>query len=240
MSSFAAEQVTAGYGPVTVLRDVTLVVPGGSVVALLGPNGAGKTTLLRVASGLIGSTAGGLRLGDVDVTGWSSDALARAGICHVPEGRGIFRNLSVRENLVLQARPGEEREAAMLAIDAFPRLGDRIDQVAGTMSGGEQQMLALARAYVRRPSVILLDEVSMGLAPKVVDEIFAFLDRLRAADVTLVLVEQYVSKALAICDYVHVLSRGSVSFVGEPTEPHLDDIFARYVGGEALAGSPTS
>jgi branched-chain amino acid transport system ATP-binding protein len=231
--------VTAGYGDFVVLRDVDLTAPAGSVVALIGPNGAGKSTLLRVASGLLPPMRGRVVIGGSDLTGRPPHHFVAHGVCHVPEGRAVFPSLTAAENLRLFAPPGGEAEALARAVDAFPRLGERLNQTAGTMSGGEQQMLALARAYARRPSVILLDEVSMGLAPKVVDEIFTFLDRLRAEDVTLVLVEQYVSRALAICDYVYVLSRGFVSFVGEPTEPHLDDIFARYVGREAIAGSVT-
>jgi branched-chain amino acid transport system ATP-binding protein len=224
--------VTAGYGDFVVLRDLDLVAPAGSVVALIGPNGAGKSTLLRVASGLLVPSRGRVRIGDVDLTGRPPHHFVAAGACHVPEGRAVFPSLTVAENLRLFAAAGQEAEAVDRAVDAFPRLGERLQQAAGTLSGGEQQMLALARTYVRQPSVILLDEVSMGLAPRVVDEMFAFLDRLRAEQVTLVLVEQYVSKALAICDYVYVLSRGVVSFVGEPNEPALDDIFDRYVGRE--------
>jgi branched-chain amino acid transport system ATP-binding protein len=224
--------VTAGYGDFVVLRDVDLVAPAGSVVALLGPNGAGKSTLLRVASGLLVPSRGRVRIGDADLTGRPPHHFVAAGMCHVPEGRAVFPSLTVAENFRLFAAAGQEAEAVDRAVDAFPQLGERLQQAAGTLSGGEQQMLALARTYVRRPSVILLDEVSMGLAPRVVDEMFAFLDRLRAEQVTLVLVEQYVSKALAICDYVYVLSRGMVSFVGEPNEPALDDIFDRYVGRE--------
>ncbi|MGH9037720.1 MAG: ABC transporter ATP-binding protein [Acidimicrobiia bacterium] len=231
--------VTAGYGDFVVLRDVDVSVPRGSVVALIGPNGAGKTTLLRVASGLLQPVRGQVRIDGVDLTGRPPHDFVACGTCHVPEGRAVFPSLTVTENLRLFAPPGEESEARERAVDAFPRLGGRLDQLAGTLSGGEQQMLALARAYVQRPSIILLDEVSIGLAPKIVDEIFAFLDRLRAEDVTLLLVEQYIPKALAISDYVYVLSRGSVIFVGEPTELYQDDVFARYLGGAVPAGSST-
>jgi branched-chain amino acid transport system ATP-binding protein len=222
--------ITAGYGDAAVLRDVTVTVPAGSKVALIGPNGAGKTTLLRVASGLLMPQRGRVLFDGDDVTGRRPDDLAARGICHVPEGRGVFPNLTVAQNLRLFARPGEEAQAQERAVDAFPRLGERLGQLVGTMSGGEQQMVALARAYVRQPRIVLLDEVSMGLAPKVVDEIFVFLDRLAAEGASLLLVEQFVTKALAIADFVFLLAKGQVNFVGEPSELAGDDIFTRYAG----------
>jgi branched-chain amino acid transport system ATP-binding protein len=222
--------ITAGYGDAAVLRDVTVTVPAGSKVALIGPNGAGKTTLLRVASGLLMPQRGRVLFDGDDVTGRRPDDLAARGICHVPEGRGVFPNLTVAQNLRLFARPGDEAQAQERAVDAFPRLGERLGQFVGTMSGGEQQMVALARAYVRQPRIVLLDEVSMGLAPKVVDEIFVFLDRLAAEGASLLLVEQFVTKALAIADFVFLLAKGQVNFVGEPSELAGDDIFTRYAG----------
>jgi branched-chain amino acid transport system ATP-binding protein len=222
--------ITAGYGDAAVLRDVTVTVPAGSKVALIGPNGAGKTTLLRVASGLLMPQRGRVLFDGDDVTGRRPDDLAARGICHVPEGRGVFPNLTVAQNLRLFARPGEEAQAQERAVDAFPRLGERLGQLVETMSGGEQQMVALARAYVRQPRIVLLDEVSMGLAPKVVDEIFVFLDRLAAEGASLLLVEQFVTKALAIADFVFLLAKGQVNFVGEPSELAGDDIFTRYAG----------
>ncbi|MDQ1515893.1 MAG: branched-chain amino acid transport system ATP-binding protein [Actinomycetota bacterium] len=228
--------VTAGYGTATVLRDVHLTVPRSSVVALLGPNGAGKTTLLRVASGLVSPWSGAVLLEGEDVTGLSPDGLARRGVCHVPEGRGVFPPLSVRENLLLFSPPGEERVGLERALEAFPDLAGRLDQTAGTMSGGQQQMLALARAYIAGGRVILLDEVSMGLAPIVVDEIFAFLERVAGEGVSLLLVEQYVNKALAIADYGYILSRGRISFAGDAAELADEDVFSRYLGIEVGAG----
>jgi branched-chain amino acid transport system ATP-binding protein len=220
----------AGYGGAPVLHGVTLAVPPGSVVALLGPNGAGKTTLLRVASGLLRTTSGRMVLDGNDVTRRPSHELAALGVCHVPEGRGVFPTMTVRDNVLLQAKPGQEREALDRAVTAFPRLGQRMRQLAGTMSGGEQQMLALARAYVQRPRVVLLDEVSMGLAPKVVDEIFEFLKALAAEGTSLLLVEQYVTRALEASDYLYLLDRGTVSFAGEPGELDSAAIFASYLG----------
>jgi branched-chain amino acid transport system ATP-binding protein len=224
--------VVAGYGATTVLRGVDLTVPDGVVVALLGANGAGKTTLLRVASGLLHPTAGRLLVDGEDVSRAAPSALVRRGVCHVPEGRGVFAPLTVRENLLLQAPRGEESAALDRAVSVFPRLGERMGQVAGTMSGGEQQMLALARAYVQHPKVVLLDEVSMGLAPKVVDEIFEFLGLLSSQGVSLLLVEQYVTRALAAADYVYLLNRGEVAFAGEPSELEGEDVFTQYVGAD--------
>lgn len=224
--------VVAGYGGTTVLRGVDLVVPDGVVVALLGANGAGKTTLLRVASGLLHPSSGRLLVDGEDVSRAAPSHLVARGVCHVPEGRGVFGPLTVRENLLLQAPRGEERDALDRAVSAFPRLGERMSQIAGTMSGGEQQMLALARAYVQHPKVVLLDEVSMGLAPKIVDEIFEFLALLSSQGASLLLVEQYVTRALAIADYVYLLNRGEVSFAGEPSELEGEDVFAQYVGAD--------
>jgi branched-chain amino acid transport system ATP-binding protein len=229
---FTLEGIVAGYAETTVLRGVSLSVPEGSVVALLGANGAGKTTLLRVASGLLRPTAGRMTFDGVDVTGHRPHQLAAAGVCHVPEGRGVFPTLTVKENLTLQAGPGGQ-DGLDRAVDAFPRLGERISQTAGTLSGGEQQMLALARAYVANPRVMLLDEVSMGLAPKIVDEIFVFLDRLSREGSSLLLVEQYVSRALALADYVYLMSRGTIAYCAEPSELADEDVFARYLGSES-------
>jgi branched-chain amino acid transport system ATP-binding protein len=222
--------VTAGYGDALVLRDVSLGVPTGSVTALLGANGAGKTTLLRAASGMLEVAAGRVVFDGVDLTGRPMDAFARAGVGHIPEGRSIFPTMTVRENLVLFAPKGGESEAIARATHAFPRLGERLDQRAGTLSGGEQQMLALARCYITRPDVILVDEVSLGLAPKIVDEIFEFLQSLVAQGTALLLVEQYVTRALAMADYVYILKKGRIVFAGEPVELDAQDVFREYVG----------
>jgi branched-chain amino acid transport system ATP-binding protein len=224
-------RISAGYEGHRVLWDVSLVVPDESVVALLGPNGAGKSTLLRVASGLLPSTSGQLVLDGEDVTGLRPEELARRKVCHVPEGRGVFPGLSVRDNLRLQAPPRVDLAAIGAATTAFPRLGERLDQRAGTMSGGEQQMLALAHAYVAEPELVLLDEVSMGLAPTIVDEIFDHLRRLAARGCALLLVEQYVARALELADYCYVLRKGHIEFAGEPRELAKDAILTSYLGG---------
>jgi branched-chain amino acid transport system ATP-binding protein len=228
--NFALDRISAGYGESTVLRDVTLTVPSSSVVALLGANGAGKTTLLRVASGLLRPLTGRILLDDTDVTGRPSQALAGGGICHVPEGRGIFPSLSVREHLVLYAPNGNTDEVIDRVAEVFPILVERLGQTAGTLSGGQQQMLALTRAYLGDPQVILLDEVSMGLAPRLVDEIFDFLAHLRAKRASLLLVEQYVDRALEMADYVYILQRGRIVFAGEPAELDSEDLRHHYFG----------
>jgi branched-chain amino acid transport system ATP-binding protein len=229
------DHVNVSYGGASALRGASLCVPPGNVVALLGPNGAGKTTLLRAASGMVRCDSGSVRLGGEDMTGRSPDEFARRGVCHVTEGRSVFPGLSVRENLRMFSAPGQEKEALERAVSAFPRLGERMSQIAGTMSGGEQQMLALSRAYARKSPLVLLDEVSMGLAPIIVDEIFAFFRRLCAEGTSLLLVEQYVTKALAIADKVYILARGRIAYAGEPAELDGADIVAHYLGAEATA-----
>ena len=222
--------ICAGYGTGRVLENVNLSVPDGAVVALLGPNGAGKTTLLKVMSGLLRPTSGNVLLDGVDVTGASPFELARAGVCHVPEGRGIFPTLSVADNLRLQAPRSVDRRAVELAAAVFPRLEQRRNQLAGTMSGGEQQMLALSRAYVAEPATVLLDEVSMGLAPLIVDEIFRYLRRLASEGISLLVVEQYVARALELADYVYILNRGRIRFAGEPAEVGDQTVLESYLG----------
>ena len=222
--------VVAGYGDTTVLRGVSLTVAPGSVTALLGPNGAGKTTLLRVMSGLVRPLRGHLELDGERVRRLRPDRLARAGVCHVPEGRGVFRSLTVRENLCLQAPPRTIDAATDRVVELFPQLGRRLDQVAGTMSGGEQQMLALGRALVGEPGVILLDEVSMGLAPVVVDQIYEVLQVLAQEGATLLIVEQFVQRALEIATAVYVLQRGVVCFHGTATELRAADVATHYLG----------
>ena len=222
--------VSAGYGSQTVIRDITLIVPDRSVVALLGPNGAGKTTTMKVAAGLLRPTAGAMRLGGQDATGWSPHQLAQAGVCYVPEGRGIFRELTVRDNLRLQAPPALQKEAVERATEAFPVLGQRLNQRAGTLSGGEQQMLALAHAWLSSPKLVLVDEVSLGLAPKLVDQIFQYLHEITKQGVALLLVEQYVSRALELADYVYILKKGRIQLVAEPAQLNDEDILASYLG----------
>ena len=226
--------IQAGYGEHVVLRDVSLTVQPGSVVAVLGPNGAGKTTLLRVASGLLRPAAGTVLLDGEDVTRARAHTRARRGLCHIPEGRGIYPTLTVRENLVLHSRPGEEAAAVDRAIAAFPALGEKLRQPGGQLSGGQQQMLSLVRAYLTSPRLVLVDEASMGLAPVVVDQIFEFLAQIAASGTALLLVEQYVSRALALASHVYLLNKGGVVFSGRP-QGIADDLFAAYLGTAAGA-----
>ncbi|GAA0603457.1 ABC transporter ATP-binding protein [Sporichthya brevicatena] len=226
--------ITTAYGNTVALRDVDLVVPSGRVVALLGPNGAGKTTLLSTASGLLTPRSGQVYLDRAEVTGRSPDWRVRHGMCHITEGRSVFPGMTVRDNLRLFQRPGDDSDAIERAISAFPRLGQRLNQIAGTMSGGEQQMLATSRAYAQKAPLVLLDEVSMGLAPVIVDEIFHFLKMLVAEGTSLLIVEQYVARALALADYVYLLAKGRVMFAGDPSELQGTDIFERYLGEEMV------
>ena len=225
--------ITAGYDAGTVLRDVSITVPDGSVVALLGPNGAGKTTTLKVASGLLGTRSGQILVDGEDVTNNAPYELARRGVCHVPEGRGIFPSLSVTDNIRLQAPAGNFKESLRNATSVFPRLGERAKQISRTMSGGEQQMLALCHAYVSDPQCILLDEVSMGLAPKIVEEIFEYLHDLARQGKSMLLVEQYVGQALKLADYVYIMDRGTITFAGEPGEISEETIMNSYLGSLA-------
>jgi branched-chain amino acid transport system ATP-binding protein len=225
--------VSAGYGTTTVLRDVSLRVPVGAVTALLGPNGAGKTTLLRTVSGFLPASLGRVEIGGEDVTRMRPHRRAALGLCHVPEGRGIFGGLSVRENLLMQAGRGSEQDAVDRATSAFPILGDRLGQRAGTLSGGQQQMLAMAAAYVRDPSLVLVDEASLGLAPIVVDEIFEFLEQRTAEGASLLIVDQFVTRALRMASTAYVLHRGTIAFEGSAEELLRGDVFERYLGGGA-------
>jgi branched-chain amino acid transport system ATP-binding protein len=225
--------ISAGYDAGTVLQDVSITVPDGAVVALLGPNGAGKTTTLKVASGLLGTRSGQILIDGEDVTNKAPYQLARRGLCHVPEGRGIFPSLSVTDNIRLQAPARNFKASLGNATAVFPRLGERAKQISRTMSGGEQQMLALAHAYVSDPQYILLDEVSMGLAPKIVEEIFEYLRDLAGQGKSMLLVEQYVGQALKLADYVYIMERGTITFAGEPGEISEETIMNSYLGSLA-------
>jgi branched-chain amino acid transport system ATP-binding protein len=222
--------VDAGYGATPVLHDVSISVPRSSVVALLGPNGAGKTTTLRVAAGLLRPSSGTVVIGGKAVNRTAPFRRARLGVCLIPEGRGIFRSLTVRENLELQIPPWRKDRSIDAGLEAFPLLGQRLGQAAGSMSGGQQQMLALARAYLSGPDVVLLDEVSMGLAPVVVDQIFSSLSALAATGVSLVLVEQYVSRALEMADIAYLMARGGIAWTGPAADLDTDAITRAYLG----------
>jgi branched-chain amino acid transport system ATP-binding protein len=209
---FELDGIVAGYGRGTVLRDVDIRVHSGEVVALLGGNGAGKTTTMRVGAGLLRPARGSVRIHREDFTKRSPHERSKAGLCLIPEGRGIFRSLTVGENLRLAVPPWIHRSESARAIDAFPFLGERLSDIAGTLSGGQQQMLALARAFVSDPKVVLVDEVSLGLAPLVVEEAFAALRILTDRGTAVLLVEQYVDRALGLADTVIVLRKGRVAY----------------------------
>jgi len=223
------ENVGAAYGDTVVLRNFSLVVPPRSVVTLLGPNGAGKTTVMRLVSGTLRPTAGTIRLKGDDVTHVSAHRRATKGVCLIPEGRGIFRSLSVRENLDLFQPPTSRDISVEQVLEVFPVLATRLNQVAGTLSGGEQQMLALSRAFFAKPDIVLVDEVSIGLAPKIVDQIFEILGRLASEGVSLLIVEQYVRRALDLADTVYLLSRGEVVLQGSTKEITYDEVADAYL-----------
>ena len=230
--------VTSGYGKVEVLHDLTIGVPEGTVVALLGPNGAGKTTTLRVISGTLPVWRGQVMYNGQRLDHRSAYDIARRGITLVPEGRGIFPGLNVRENLEIGVRAGtnggndESRQARIeTVLETFPRLRERLSQRAGTLSGGEQQMLALSRAFLGNPRVLLMDEISMGLAPRIVEQLFESVNELRQRGLTIVLVEQYLTYALRLADICYVLAKGRIEFVGEPSELRDSEALASsYLG----------
>jgi branched-chain amino acid transport system ATP-binding protein len=227
--------IRAAYGTIDVLHGVSISIPPGQVFALLGPNGAGKSTTLKVASGQLAPVSGTVHFMGQRVNGWSSDKLARAGLCTIPEGRGVFPNLTVLENLRMITYTGvslsdvEER-----AYHRFPRLQERRKQVAGTLSGGEQQMLAMARAMATNPKVLLLDELSMGLAPLIVEELYEVVKRIAAEDVSILIVEQFAHEVLGVTDVAAIMLHGSVQLVGKPNEV-AEALQAAYLGGAVEA-----
>jgi branched-chain amino acid transport system ATP-binding protein len=224
--------LTGGYGSTTVVRDVYLSCPAGSVTALLGPNGAGKTTTLRLVAGLLRSEKGTVSFAGEDVGGLAPYKRASKGMCLIPEGNAIFPSLTVRDNLIICAGRTSDKTAITEAVHAFPALKSRLEQRAGTMSGGEQRMLAMARAYIQKPKLIIVDEPSLGLAPVIVDQIFRFLRLLAQEGGALLVVEQYVHKVLAMADHVCVMARGQVAFAGNAAEiGDRADLLGSYLSG---------
>jgi len=223
--------VRAAYGSIDVLHGVNITIPPGTVYALLGPNGAGKTTTLKVASGQLNPTGGEVRFLGEKINGRSSDKIARAGLCTIPEGRGIFPNLSVLENLRTMTYTGTSlAQIEDQTYTRFPRLKERRKQTAGTLSGGEQQMLAIARAIGTEPKVLLLDELSMGLAPLVVSELYDVVKRIAADDVSILVVEQFAHEVLGVADVAAIILHGKVQFEGSPPEV-ADALQDAYLGG---------
>ncbi len=223
--------VRAAYGAIEVLHGVDLVVRAGQVVALLGPNGGGKSTSVRIAAGLMSPVAGDVRYAGRSVAGISAEEATALGVCTIPEGRGVFANLTVRENLWLATGTGLERAAVEnAAFERFPVLADRRNQLAGSMSGGEQQMLALSRALATRPAVLLLDELSMGLAPMIVAQIYAAVAQLVEEGISVLVAEQFARTVLPIADQAAVMINGRITAVGPPADIAAD-LSTAYLGG---------
>ena len=230
------DHITAGYGKVEILHDLSIAVPAGTVVALLGPNGAGKTTTLRAVSGTLRLWRGQIRLDGGRLDGRAPFEITRRGVTLIPEGRGIFPGLNVRDNLEVAGRAArktkaeEYQEHLDTVLSIFPRLRDRLSQRAATLSGGEMQMLALCRAFLAQPRLLMMDEISMGLAPRVVEQLFETVAELKARGLTILLVEQYLTYALRFADVCYVLGKGRVSFVGEPGELRDGALTSSYLG----------
>jgi branched-chain amino acid transport system ATP-binding protein len=211
----ALRGVRAGYGPVEVLHGIDLDVPAGALTALVGANGAGKTTLLSVLAGVLPVRAGSILWRGRRLDGVPADERARAGLALVPERRGIFGSMPVRDNLEVFAGRGVDLAPAF---EAFPILEQRLDQLADSLSGGEQQMLAVSRAILARPSLLLVDEISFGLAPRITHQLFEVVAELARTGTTVVLVDQHLTEVLRLADVVYVLARGGIAFAGEPAE----------------------
>jgi branched-chain amino acid transport system ATP-binding protein len=226
------ERVTVAYGGVRAVAELSMTVPEGGVVALLGANGAGKTTTLRAISGLVRPASGRIWFDGWRVDGRPPHSIARRGLLHVPEGRGVFPSLTVRENLEMASyRIASIGDPVAEGARLFPVLGNRADQLAGSLSGGEQQMLAMARVLMTRPRLVLLDEISMGLAPIIVAQLYEAVRKMPAAGVTVLLVEQYISTALAIADYVYLLDKGRLADLAEPADFRSGGLLSAYLGG---------
>ena len=234
----SVQDLDVRYGSVQALFDVTIDVPAGSVVAVLGANGAGKSTLARAVSGLVPSFGGRVTFEGNDITKAHPHNIRRAGLVHIPEGRGIFPGLSVQENLRMAVRRvgvSDQRKAAIEhAYDMFPRLAERRSQRAGTLSGGEQQMLALARALAVPPKLIIADEMSLGLAPLVVNAVFESIEQAAKNGVTIVLIEQFVHRALGLASECVILKQGSIAWTG-PSANARQEVLDRYLGESADA-----
>ena len=233
MLSLAA--VSAGYGSFRALFDVSLEVPQGEAVAVIGPNGAGKTTLMRVISGLVPLTGGAMTLEGRSVGGLPAYRMVEQGIAHVPENRRLFARLTVEDNLRIGAFIPQARARFAVELERvyqlFPRLKDRREQLAGTLSGGEQQMCAIGRALMSRPKLLLMDEPSAGLAPLVVQQVFELVQRIRAEGLTVLIVEQNVPQVLDVVDRAYVLEVGSIKLTGTSAELKDNDLIRRsYMG----------
>ena len=231
----SVKNLYAAYGPITVLENISLEIDEGCVVSLIGSNGAGKTTTLRVISGLMAPIQGEIIYSGKPITGLPAEKIVGLGIAHVPEGRGVFSNLSVLENLKMGGFVIKDKSLVENKInemyEVFPRLHERKKQLAGTLSGGEQQMLALARALISSPKLLLLDEPSMGLAPKLVEDVFDIILKVRSLGITVLLVEQNANAALQISDYAYCIEVGKISIEGCGKELACDQrVIDSYLG----------
>jgi len=230
------ENLAVRYGAAQSLFDVTIDIPANGTLAVLGSNGAGKSTLARALSGLVPSSGGRIRFAGKDITKWSPTRIRRAGLIHMPEGRGVFPGLTVLENLrmALTTERGDKDAALDHAFELFPVLGQRRKQLAGTLSGGEQQMLSLARALMVMPKLVIADEMSLGLAPKLVDVVFESLGKMRDAGVAVLMIEQFASRALAFADQAIILQRGTVTWSGRAADAG-EELLRAYLGGATAA-----
>jgi len=231
----SVQGLSGGYGQVRVLRDLDLELPEGTVCALLGRNGVGKTTLLRTLAGLLKPHEGRIVFGGTDVTALAARERAAHGLCFIPEGRAVFRSLSVEENVRVFA-PASMKDAHEKVYSIFPRLGERRRNLAGQLSGGEQQMLAMSRAFLVNPSAVLVDEPSFGLAPMIIDLVFDALTVLARSGATILLVEQYIERALELAHEVYVMDRGELTYAGEAGRLTAEEVTSRYFGVGDEAG----
>jgi branched-chain amino acid transport system ATP-binding protein len=237
MAMLKVNNLAVHYGAIAALREISFEVEKGEIISLIGSNGAGKTTILHSISAIVKKTSGSVFFEDNDITNMAPDKIVKTGLIQVPEGRRIFANLSVKDNLEMGAYSRTDAKSEQLAdmenvFGIFPRLKERIKQVAGTLSGGEQQMLAMGRALMARPRMLLLDEPSMGLAPILVDEIFAIIRRINERGTTILLVEQNAFKALSIANRGYILETGSINKTGKGTDLMKDDAVKKaYLGG---------
>lgn len=236
MSLLEVKNLVVSYGAIKALRGISFSVEQGEVISLIGSNGAGKTTTLHSISNLIKKNSGSIFFEGIDITNLSADKIVKMGLIQVPEGRRVFANLSVKENLEMGAYLRKDKEQIKKDMEwgyeLFPRLKERLSQLAGTLSGGEQQMLAMARALMSKPKLLLLDEPSMGLAPILVDEIFEIIKKISSAGTTILLVEQNAYKALSIANRAYILETGEITKDGKASDLITDKaVISAYLGG---------
>lgn len=236
MSLLKVKNLVVSYGAIKALRGISFSVEQGEVISLIGSNGAGKTTTLHSISNLIKKNSGSIFFEGTDITNLSADKIVKMGLIQVPEGRRVFANLSVKENLEMGAYLRKDKEQIKKDMEwgyeLFPRLKERLSQLAGTLSGGEQQMLAMARALMSKPKLLLLDEPSMGLAPILVDEIFEIIKKISSAGTTILLVEQNAYKALSIANRAYILETGEITKDGKASDLITDKaVISAYLGG---------